>query len=213
MCLPRFLSVPPASPWGPITHTRLLSRPRQARGPARLAPVSFSGPGGRASGSAVGFIDSFLFLPARICCFSPERSSFSSLEFPVGLLQTSLSLRRSRQGTRRGLHAFFSFLRSFDGLQGSGSRPWPTEAASLGFSFLLFRGYARLSACLRTFGHSLSISRGTGAPGSGRPASPRRSPSPGRLLVDSLTSPRNRFRHLSLPRRVATEVSAQVPFF
>lgn len=146
--------------------------------------------------------------------FFPQAcSSFSSLEFPVGLLQTSSSLRRSRQGTRRGLHAFFSFLRSFDGLRGSGSRPWPTEAASLGFSFLLFRGHARLSACLRTFGHSLSISRGTGAPGSGRPASPRRSPSPGRLLVDSLTSPRNRFRHLSLPRRVATEVSAQVPFF
>lgn len=146
--------------------------------------------------------------------FSPRACwSFSSLEFPVGLLQTSSSLRRSRPVTRRGLHAFFSFLRSFDGLQGSGSRPWPTEAASLGFSFLLFRGYARLSACLRTFGHSLSISRGTGAPGPGRPASPRRSPSPGRLLVDSLTSPRNRFRHLSLPRRVATEVSAQVPFF
>lgn len=129
------ISVCPSSlPLGAaITHRLLLSTPRQARGPARLAPVSFSGPGGRASGSAVGFIDSFLFLPARICCFSPERSSFSSLEFPVGLLQTSSSLRRSRQGTRRGLHAFFSFLRSFDGLQGSGSRPWPTEAASLGF--------------------------------------------------------------------------------
>lgn len=119
------ISVCPSSlPLGAaITHTPLLSTPRQARGSARVASVSFSGPGGRASGSAVGFIDSFLFLPTRICCFPPKRSSFSSLEFPVGLLQTSSSLRCSRQVTRRGLHAFFSFLQSFDGLQSSGSRP------------------------------------------------------------------------------------------
>lgn len=214
MCLPRFLSVPPASPWGPRSHTGCCSRrpgrpearpgslPSLSRVPEDELPGRLSGSSTRSSFFPLG---SAVFPPSLFVLFESRVSGRFTSDLVVSpWLSPGDAARPSR------LLLIPPVLRRFAGQR--------LEAvADRGrVSRLLFppvqglRASPRMSQDVWSQPKHLTWHRG---PGSGRPASPRRSPSPGRLLVDSLTSPRNRFRHLSLPRRVATEVSAQVPFF